>query len=153
MLLHKQVLHCRGSRRCTDHSCWTFVGNTRKIVHNFSSEVIQTDILHACHWPNWYPVNVADLWIYKIISLLFWLGSLASHKAPTLVTPTPSNCCWYLGVENSRATDPLTDQAQLDWLRTNPWNSRIGCQPSAHFLCVWEELSSHRGSNAFPDCV
>lgn len=60
---------------------------------------------------------------------------IASDKAPT-----PSNCCWYLGVEKSRATDPLTDQAQLDWLRTNPWNSRIGCRPSAHFLCVWEEL-------------
>lgn len=68
------------------------------------------------------------------MSQFFKSWSLGSHPH------TVSNCCWYLGVEKSKAPAPLTDQAQLDWLRTNPWNSRIGCRPSAHFLCVWEEL-------------
>lgn len=67
---------------------------------------------------------------------VIWLSQSSHPSHPHTV----SNCCWYLGVEKIRATDPLTDQAQLDWLRTNPWNSRIGCRPSAHFLCVWEEL-------------
>lgn len=83
------------------------------------------------------------MWIFGF-KRLFPISLLCVHlpltKLPPWSPPTPSNCCWYLGVEKSRATDPLTDQAQLDWLRTNPWNSRIGCQPSAHFLCVWEEL-------------
>lgn len=53
---------------------------------------------------------------------------------------TAVNCSWYLGVDKNQATDPLTDQAGLDWLRMIPWNSRIGRRPIAHFLCVWEEL-------------
>lgn len=92
------------------------------------------ELIQSCIWVR--SGMIAHGWFLE--SLLFRCCSVIPNAQ--MRTHTPSNCCWYLGVEKNRATHPLTDQAPLDWLRTNPWNSWIGCRPSAHFLCVWEEL-------------
>lgn len=86
-------------------------------------------------WPDESDINVIIVFIIIIQAQKHF-----RHTSPTLVTPhTLSNCRWYLGVWTRTDSDPLTDQALLDWLWTNPWNSRTGFRPSAHFLCVWEE--------------